>query len=119
MQVKAGGVSVEFSLAHAIRFGAGPQDEYDIPNRVLASPWPLGGQLFRPQAREPGRAAAGADRSHLDERAKLDAARETEVGSGMASAQAAQPVKKNASKSARRKENGCPPQQVGRSIDQR
>jgi hypothetical protein len=27
----------------------------------------------RPQAREPGRAAAGADRSHLDERAKLGA----------------------------------------------
>ena len=29
----------------------------------------------RPQAREPGRAAAGADRSHLDERTKLGAAR--------------------------------------------
>jgi hypothetical protein len=38
------------------------------------------------------------DRSHLDERAKLDAARETEVGSGMASVQATQPVKKNATK---------------------
>jgi hypothetical protein len=47
-QVEACGVSVEFSSAHAIRFGAGPQDEYDIPKGTGE---PVA--TTRPQAREP------------------------------------------------------------------